>query len=68
MIQFVVGNLATIVVATIVFILCFLVIQKMIKDRKKQSGSCASGCGGCPVKGICSAGKMKNPPGKVTLL
>lgn len=40
-------NLATIIVALILFIICVLVVRSMIKNRKYGSCSCGNDCSCC---------------------
>ncbi len=53
MIQWFSENLATIIVAAIVFAVLALVVVKMIRDKKRGKGGCSCGCGGCPHASAC---------------
>ncbi len=53
MIQWFSENLATIVVAVIVFAVLALVVVKMIRDKKRGKSGCSCGCGGCPHASAC---------------
>ena len=53
MLQWLQANLATILVALIVFAVLALVLVKMIRDRKRGKTSCSCGCGGCPHAAAC---------------
>ncbi len=46
-------NFATLIVATILFAVCTLIIIKLWRDRKKGKNSCGCGCAGCAMSGIC---------------
>lgn len=53
MIAFFSKNLATIIVLLIVVAVLFLVVLKMIKDKRNGKKSCNCGCGGCPLSDTC---------------
>ncbi|MEG0691729.1 MAG: FeoB-associated Cys-rich membrane protein [Oscillospiraceae bacterium] len=53
MVEFIVNNLSTIIVGTLIFTLVTLVVLKLIKDKKNHKSSCGGGCAGCPSKGMC---------------
>lgn len=48
MFEFIANNLATIIIATILFVGLALVLKKMLKDKKDQKGSCGCACSNCP--------------------
>ncbi len=53
MIDWLIGNISTIIV-TLVLIGCVaLVIRKIIKDKKKGITSCGTSCKGCAMAGSC---------------
>ena len=54
MIEFITGNLATIIVTAILITIVTAIIIKMVRDKKKGVSSCGS-CSGCPNAGICHA-------------
>ena len=45
MVEFIVSNLSTIAISTVVLLLVVLAIISMAKDKKK--GKCLGGCAGC---------------------
>lgn len=55
MLAFLQANLATIVVAAVVFGVWIAVVVKMIRDHKAGKGgcSCGGGCSGCPGSKYC---------------
>ncbi|MDD4850025.1 MAG: FeoB-associated Cys-rich membrane protein [Gemmiger sp.] len=55
MLAFLTANLATIVVALVVFGAFVAVIVKMYRDHKAGKGGCSCGgsCGSCPNGGSC---------------
>ncbi len=58
MIQWLSENLATILVALIVFAVLALAVAKLIRDKRRGRGGCSCGCGGCPHAGTC----RREPP------
>lgn len=54
--DFILNNIASIMVVLIVALLVVLVVRSMIKD-KKNGKSCCGGCSGCPSSGMCHAAK-----------
>ncbi len=59
MLQWLQANLATILVALIVFAVLALVLVKMIRDRKRGKTSCSCGCSACPHAAACHQTKEK---------
>ncbi|MGM9521791.1 MAG: FeoB-associated Cys-rich membrane protein [Oscillospiraceae bacterium] len=53
MLEFLSDNLATIIVAAVVFAAVALVLVKLIRDKKNHKSSCSCGCSGCPSSSIC---------------
>ena len=53
MIAWLTENLATIVVAAVVFAVLALVVVKMIRDKKRGKSACSCGCGSCPHASAC---------------
>ncbi len=47
-------NLGTVIVLAILVLVCFLIIRKIVRDKKSgKSPTCGCGCGGCAMSGIC---------------
>lgn len=53
MLDWIVQNMATIVVCIGLLLLVVGIILTMIRDRKKGKSSCGGRCIGCPMKGTC---------------
>lgn len=53
MLNFVIENLASIIVGAIVLLIVGAVVIKLIRDRKNQKSSCGACCSGCPLGGEC---------------
>ena len=63
MLEWLAGNIGTIVVAAVVLAVAGAVVISMIADRKKGKNACSScggGCAGCPMSGTCHSGKTAN--------
>lgn len=52
---------ANIIVGTVLAVLIFLAVRKVVKDRKKGIGSCGMNCSSCPYHdhGGCDSGKTE---------
>lgn len=53
MLDFLIGNMPTIIVGTVVALVILIVSFKMIKDKKNGKSSCGCNCAGCPSAGMC---------------
>lgn len=53
MFDWIVENLATIIVSLILIALVATVIVKLIKDKKNGKSSCGCGCANCAMNGKC---------------
>ncbi len=53
MFEFIVQNLANIIIGAAVFAILAAVAVKLIKDHKNHKSSCGCGCEGCPSSGMC---------------
>lgn len=53
MIQFLKDNLATIIIAAIVFGLMAWVVIRKVKQRKAGTSTCGCGCSGCSQEDKC---------------
>lgn len=53
MVQFIISNLATIIIGLGLLVIVTLIIRKMIKDKKQGKGCCGSGCEGCSHSTSC---------------
>lgn len=53
MIEFLISNLGTIVVALVLAIVVGLIICKMYRDKKQGKSSCGCNCASCPMANEC---------------
>lgn len=53
MIEFLISNLATIIVGLVVGTVVALIIIKLIRDKKKGKSGCGCGCENCPSSISC---------------
>lgn len=53
MLEWIMANIGTIIVALIVCAVVVAVAVKMVKDKKKGKSSCGCGCSSCPMSGKC---------------
>lgn len=53
MIEWIIGNGATIIVSLIILAVVALVIRKLRKDKKRGVTSCGTSCSGCAMAGSC---------------
>lgn len=62
MLEFLSENTATIVVFIILALIMFLVIRKMVKDKRAGRSSCSCGakCGCCPNSELCGGSRNTN--------
>ena len=59
MIEFLISNIATIVVGTVLVAMVLLIIFQMKKDKKQGKSSCGCKCGGCPNAQLCHGASVK---------
>ncbi len=59
MLDWLISNIATIVVSAILLLIVGLIIAKMVKDKKAGKSSCHCGCGceGCALSDKCKVKK-----------
>lgn len=53
MFAWIMGNLATVIISTILILMVAAVIMGMVRDKRKGKSSCGCGCGGCAMNGSC---------------
>ena len=53
LINFIMQNLATVLIALALALVCALIIVKMVRDKKKGKSGCGCGCSGCAMSGMC---------------
>ena len=59
--DWIIQNLSTILIALGVFFLCLAIVRKMIRDKKKGKSSCSCGCSGCAMKDMCHTQNAPRP-------
>lgn len=65
MLEFIMQNLATIIIAIVLLAVVALITVRMVSNKKKGKSSCncSSSCGGCSMAGVCHTckadGKVK---------
>ncbi|MBQ2675916.1 MAG: FeoB-associated Cys-rich membrane protein [Clostridia bacterium] len=57
MFDFIVQNLATIIVFTILLVIVAAIIINMIRNKKLGKSSCSCGCKACPMSDTCHSKK-----------
>lgn len=57
MFEWILNNLASVIVLSVVAAVITLVIIKMVRDKRRGKPSCNCGCGGCPMKDTCHTKK-----------
>ena len=58
MIDFLLQNIGTILIAVILAAVVIVIITKLKKDKKSGKSSCGCGCGGCPNSAMCHGGNV----------
>lgn len=53
--EWIIENLGTIIVATIVFSFLIFLVVRMIIQKKKGKSSCSCGCSSCPSSQYCKS-------------
>lgn len=53
MFQWLIENLATIVISLILLAAVVLIVVRMMKNRKQGKSSCGCGCSNCPMSASC---------------
>ncbi len=51
--EFILENLASIIVLIVVAVIVGTIVFKLIRDKKAGKCSCGCGCNGCPNSGNC---------------
>ncbi len=57
MLEFLISNLATIIIGAVILVAVILIILKLRRDRKKGKSGCGCGCKDCPSSGVCHKAK-----------
>lgn len=53
MLAFIKENLPDIITLTVLAGIVLLIVLKMVSDKRKGKGGCASGCSACPYSNAC---------------
>lgn len=53
MLNWIMENLATIIVCAILLAVAILIVTHIVKDKKKGKTSCGCNCVGCPMSSSC---------------
>ena len=56
MIGWLLNNIGTVIVSLVLAAVIFLIIFKLIKDKKQGRSSCGCGCEHCAMAGKCKSG------------
>jgi hypothetical protein len=69
MMDFILNNLGTLIVAAVLAVVLVLIIVKLARDRKKGAcGGCYTSCDGCPSAGVChTESSSDDGEGKLTV-
>lgn len=57
MLDWLIANLGSIIIALVLAVIIALIIIKMLKDKKNGKTSCGCGCSGCAMKDSCHSNK-----------
>ncbi len=53
MLNWLIGNIATIIISLVLILIITSVIYKIIKDKKQGKSSCGCNCANCAMAGSC---------------
>ena len=53
MLDWIVNNLATVIISIVLLVAIAAIIAVMAKDKKQGKSSCGCSCGNCPMSGSC---------------
>lgn len=51
--EWIINNLATIIISAVLLLIVVSIIVKLVNDRKKGKTSCGCGCENCPSSSAC---------------
>lgn len=57
MFEWIMQNLPTIIICSVIAAVVALIIIHMVKDKKRGKSSCGCGCSACAMKDCCHGGK-----------
>ena len=58
MLDWIIQNLANIVICLVLILAVTLAVVRLVRDKKAGRPSCGCGCSGCPAHGTCSGRKQ----------
>lgn len=53
MLNWLIGNIATIIISLVLILIITSIIYKIIKDKKQGKSSCGCNCANCAMAGSC---------------
>ena len=53
MTEWIMNNLATVIICLVLLLIVTLIIVKLVRDRKKGGSSCGDNCAHCSMSGSC---------------
>lgn len=53
MLAWITENIGTILISAVLLLVVVLIIQKLVKDKKKGKSSCGCNCAHCAMSGSC---------------
>ncbi len=53
MLEWISANAATIIISLVLIAVVFLIVRKMVKDKRSGKASCGCDCGTCAMSGKC---------------
>lgn len=53
MLEWILANAATIIISLVLIAVVFLIVRKMVKDKRSGKASCGCDCGTCAMSGKC---------------
>ena len=54
MIEWVINNIGSIIIGSVLLIILTLILVSLIKRKKKGKGRCGCGCANCPMSKSCN--------------
>lgn len=60
MLDFILNNIANILISLGLLLIAAAIIMKLVKDKKKGKSSCGCGCAHCAMAGSCHSANKKD--------
>ena len=67
MLTWIMGNMATIIISTVLLLVVAAVIAGMVRGKRKGKSSCGCGCASCPAGSRCAMNGACHPAKPETL-